>query len=367
MRTAALSIWGHIEGQHEVGAGNGSHPLPDGGAAYGARLLQDFAPACPDLLVPNHVCVPASTSADELVVAVRAAHERFGTGVALRYSGVAESFSPQSRRGVNSTGIRYTQDTIASFDASAAEELLRATPSGTVTIMLQEMIVGDLLGPIHAYAEADGITIELRRRHGVRLVYRPGTGDEHDESCGTPDRTPRDENQAIRAVSSVAAGLYDRLQFGLDLEGFWNGSRFAALQLRPIPPDLPTDARLTPIVQALAGGGGYATQLVWGAFDVTGTVAGPDSIGPVAVFSPQARQHGWDATTAARAGLPGVLLLDPTNGFHLSHDHRFLPPAGPLRCAFRYLSVAGWAERDALVGRRIRCVSDGRSGAAVIL
>jgi hypothetical protein len=341
-----------------------------GGAALGAHLTERLAAKTSLVGVPVYRCVPVSTSADELVDAVRSAAEEFAAGIALRYSGSAEAFSAMSRRGVNSTGHRYTAGMIEEgrFHRATAVELLAGAAAGTKAIILQEMVSSvDWLRQIYCYGESADVTVEVwRPDQSVHLVHSANGVIDHDEIAGA--RRPPDtrEERVVEEIISIGRDMRDALGFDVDVEGFWTGDRFTVLQLRPIPPDMPLDRSLTPAVESLRSRTHYLTRFVWGAFDVTGlVVAQPDrGRNSIGLLTDETRDRGWSGVL--RGGAAPV-LLDHDRGFRLSHDPTLLPAYGPARDAFRYLSVAGWTLRDDLVGEVVRCVSDGTRGVVSLL
>lgn len=165
-----------------------------------------------------------------------------------------------------------------------------------------------------------------------------------------------------------------------------------------MPPDRPTTPELTAIVRAGRPDAVAYTRFAWGVFDVTVRLpVGPGPAretggnpGPLLVAADRrARGLGPAVGKSAEAGLGGppvrprravwdlpgyhwavshgrrVVIVDPDGGFHLNHRQEFLPPAGPLRDAYRYMSLPArsW---PALSGRWLRLVSDGEQAIALL-
>ncbi|MGY0064950.1 hypothetical protein ACWY4P_52415 [Streptomyces sp. LZ34] len=336
-----------------------------GGVALGMHLMREFAATEHEVSIPNFRIIPIDVTPRKLVQEVAATASDFNAGIALRYSGLREAFSRESRRGVNSTGLRYSHQMILQghFDLLSASGLLARAPRGTVSLVLQEMITGsDFIGPVHCYCRDHDITLEIRRRHAGRLIHKTGDDSCHDEVTDIAHPTQGDEDIAIRSVLRTARAMRSAVGFDLDIEGFWTGGRLVVLQLRPIPSDLPVDSDFTSTVESLRDGIHHFTRFVWGAFDLTGRIA-PDitSGSPLVTWTDHERAQGWE-NIPRELGRKLPLIVDMDSGFHLSHDQALLPPAGPLRNSFRYVSVAGWPQKADLIGSRVRCVSDGEMG-----
>ncbi|MDX3225239.1 hypothetical protein [Streptomyces sp. ME19-01-6] len=338
-----------------------------GGVALGLHLAEIAAATELPIRTPRYRLIPFDLSPEELVAEVQTTARRFASGIALRYSGLQEAFSAQSRRGVNSTGLRYQYEEVLSgkFDRPSAAHLLASAPQGTIALILQEMIVlPDFIGLVHCYARSSGTTVEMRRPRGARLVNQTVDGAYHDESTGPVDFSVRDrENSAIESVLVIGSALYETVGFDLDIEGFWLDAQLVVIQLRPVPDDLPMNPDATLIVKSLQEHAWHRTRFVWGDFDTTGVLlpATSQTSSQIVSWTDSDRARGWsDFPMSFWRNAP--VIVDTDSGFHLSHDQRLLPPAGTLRNVFRYISVAGAGEVAEIWGKRIRCVSDGEVG-----
>lgn len=341
-----------------------------GGAALGLHLADQLAARRADLSTPHWQHLPVDTAPGGLAAAVRALSDERDCGVALRYSGLCEAFSPLSRRGANSTGTRYLRPVLAAggFGPADAAAVLGRAPVGTVAILLQEMVRTEgAVGPVHVYGLAGGRSVLEVLGPGAtrRLTHVEGGRTVHDETVRATGPAGPYERAAIAAVAATVTGLREELGFDVDVEGYWRDGVLGVFQLRPVPMDLPAEPALTPVVRALRSAPHHYTRMVWGCFDVTGVIAAAGETGPAPALLLVDGSRGPTASHLERA--PGAVLLDAVDGFHLTHDPRLLPPAGPVRDGFRYLSVAGWPDRGTAAGRTVRCVSDGSAGVVVPL
>ncbi len=366
-----------------------------GGVALGLRLLTQATEVVDGLQAPHWVALgleglqagvlPASESRRLAMLE--------GRYVALKFSGERESFSPYASRGANSSTrgpgpfVSERRNTL-SIAAAAA----KAAPYGTRAIVLQEMVVSrPPLNDVTVHAAEGRIVIEARDDTNVGLFEKTYTHSWRETQSGAATSPALDDQ--FDTLTIIHQSLVALLGFSVNTEGFWKDGHFVAIQLRPVPSDLPSDPSLSAKIWEMANQRNtYITHFVHGTYDVHGVVVrNPTGLnGPLGLFteppnlaapsdiarfisardlrSIEARwpvgNAIWLSTTNIACQATGrmFIALDATNAFHLSHDIRYLPPSGILREHLRYAAYSPIA--DALInGTEIIAVSDGNYAA----
>lgn len=367
-----------------------------GGVALGLRLLGEASALIEGLDAPSWVALnieglrrggppPGSSEARQLAALD-------GRHVALKFSGARESFSAHVSRGVNSSS-RGPGPFVSNREGAipAASEAASTAPDGTCAIILQEMATGDSpFEYITVHASDDRVLIEARDDHDVLILESTQCGSWLETRGGaTPSQDIHSEFETIAAMHRRLVAL---LGFEVNTEGFRRGDEFTAIQLRPVPHDLPTDPSLTAKVwHAAAQPGAFVTHFVYGTYDLRGVVSRwPDAGDSVGLFHEPPRlatlsdlepyvrsvdlrtlEAKWPLGTAvwlsaanvgAETNEAAFLALDTLDAFHLSHDVAHLPPVGRFRDHLRYAACLPLLEvlGD---GSEVEAISDGNYAA----
>jgi hypothetical protein len=388
-----------------LGRGAGEVFAAEGGTALGLRVAAALEDTIAGWRVPPMHVLPL----DELRQRpaqriVDQAPHLSGRPVVVKTSRTSQPFGPLARRGVDSSSQngRFTvtaQSTVGDLGrraAGVADPHLRA-----LVLQALQPCANGMSFIVHA--EEDGCAIECVYQTRTYFFVVNGSGRIVAAESSLPDRSTSAVTSRcdVAALAAIHARVRGRLGFPVNTEGFFVDGCYLALQLRPVPRDNPVDHTLTGTVARLRAGANPATRFVWGAFDTCGSIV-VEQEAPIEAATPLllvARRSGdtesgrrarqlsrlekaglllpherysteriadgglWASAVYRRRvqlGLPTV-LLDVEAGFHLNHKREYLPPPGPLRDAFRYLSLPEAAVRE-LTGRPVRAVSDGEQG-----
>jgi hypothetical protein len=370
-----------------------------GGLALGLETARRLAIRLTGWRTPPATALPARLVADRPAVALRDLRPVLpSVPHAVKRSGTGESFSPRAQRGVNSSrGTTWLVPGPGVRLRDVAAALAEPVAADTRSIVLQQVATCSNGRSFLVHAYADQVVVECFTGDDTHLVVVTRRLDlAHVESTahlGVLGAWAGDEARRIAAVHFAAVDL---LGFPLNTEGFTTGDEFIALQLRPVPQDRPTAPELTAVLRGRRGDAVAYTRFVWGVFDVTarlpvGVLDAADDRCPVLITaSRQARELGpavaeaagtaqlggprerrrravWDLPGFYRAVSQGrqVLIIDPDSGFHLNHRPEFLPPAGPLRAAYCYMSLPSrlW---PGLSGGWLRLISDGEQAITLV-
>ncbi|WP_329101594.1 hypothetical protein [Streptomyces sp. NBC_01439] len=334
-----------------------------GGSSLGLALLKRAAESL-DLIVPDDVILglddAARIGADRLVESLPSS---LRAGFALKYSGHEESFSPGCTRGRYSSRRRFWDGGDPDQARSLVADAITHAPPGTQTIVFQQYIKAEgLSGVFYAYGYRGRVLVEATSRgrrtftevRGGHVVEQATVTGEHIRSGS---RVEADSFQLYRCISV----LREAVGFDLDMEGFASDAGVIAVQLRPIPEDmprLPGPARLP-----RPRDGWHRTPWVWGAWQTGVATVDEDVPGHPAVMVKRSVSLADCPPILARLyrGDP-TLVVDAFDGFRLSHDPRHLPEAIPSRRAFAYISVAGSPLAQLRAGETVEAFVDGDAG-----
>lgn len=364
-----------------------------GGASLGLRLLSEAADQVDGLTAPKWVALslesiqkghlPPSTVEGQRLTALEGRH------VALKFSGSREAFSPHACRGVNSS-TKGPGSFVSARESTIrlAGEAADTAPEGTCAIILQEMVSSTPpFDYLTVHATDDKVVVEARDEQGVAIFESTRNGSWCESRDGSA--VPTELRAEFEAVAALHRRLVALLGFELNTEGFRKDGEFVAIQLRPTPPDLPTDPGLTAQVWKIAAQpDAFMSHFVHGVYNLRGVVARePATAGAsIGVFTKPVelatlpdlaarirpadlrvleakwplRTSVWLSAANVAAELTGdqFLALDALDAFHLSHDVIHLPPVGDLRRRLKYAACGPIA--DSLVnGAEITAVSDG--------
>lgn len=334
-----------------------------GGSSLGLALLRRASESL-DLIVPDDLILSledaARIGADRLVEALPST---LRAGFALKYSGHQESFSPGCTRGRYSSRRRFWDGIDQDQARQMVAEAITHAPPGTQTLVFQQYIKAEgLSGVFYAYAYRGRLLMEATSKgrrtftemQGGRVVEHATVTGDHIRSGSVIEADPFQLHGCI-------SGLREAVGFDLDMEGFASPAGVIAVQLRPIPEDMPR--LLDPARRPPPGNGWHRTPWVWGTWQSDAVRLNEDIPGRPAVMVKQAptladcpdilrRLHRGDRT----------LVVDPLDGFRLSHDPRHLPEVVPYRSAFAYISVAGSPLAALQPGETVEAFLDGDTG-----
>lgn len=337
--------------------------LRQGGSCLGLAILKRVADRF-GLLVPDDLVLSledaARLGADRLVESLP---PTLLAGLALKYSGHLESFSPGCTRGRYSSRRRFWDGGDLDQARRMVAEAITHAPPGTRTLVFQQYIKAEgLSGVFYAYGYRGRVLVEAlsrgRRtfteiRDGQVADYATVTG-EHIRSGSVIQADPI---QLYRAIS----GLREAVGFDLDMEGFASPAGVIAVQLRPIPEDMPRV--LHPAHLPRPRGDWHRSPWIWGSWQGGPSTVDEDLPGHPAVMVKRATTLADCPLILARLnrGDP-TLVVDTLDGFRLSHDPRHLPETIPHRRAFSYISVAGSPLARLEAGETVEAFVDGDTG-----
>jgi hypothetical protein len=306
--------------------------------------LEDVARLGPDRLVES---LPSSLVA----------------GFAVKYSGHEESFSPGCTRGRYSSRRRFWDGDDLDRARALVAEAITHVPPGTKALIFQQYIrAEELSGILYAYGYRSRVLMEAMS-HGQRtfseirddcVVESATITGEHIRSGSIIEADPR---QLYRTIN----GIRKLVGFDLDMEGFASPSGVVAVQLRPIPDDMPRV--LHPVYLPRPRGGWHRTPWIWGTWQGGPSAVDEDIPGRPAVMVKRTASLADCPVILARLrrGDP-TLVVDVLDGFRLSHDPRLLPEVIPHRRAFAYMSVAGSSLARLQAGEMVEAFVDGDTG-----
>lgn len=334
-----------------------------GGSSLGLALLKRAA-ASLDLIVPDDLILSledaARIGADQLVESLPST---LRAGFALKYSGHQESFSPGCTRGRYSSRRRFWDGVDLDQARVMVADAITHAPPGTQTLVFQQYINAEgLSGVFYAYGYQGRLLVEATSK-GRRTFteVRDGQVVEHATVTGEHIRSgsviEADAFQLFRCISA----LREAVGFDLDMEGFASPAGVIAVQLRPIPEDMPRV--LHPAYLPYPRNDWHRSPWIWGSWHGGPSTVDEDVPGRPAVMVKRAtsladcpdivgRLHRGDRT----------LVVDLLDGFRLSHDPRHLPEAIPHRSAFAYISVAGSHLAALRSGETVEAFVDGDTG-----
>ncbi|MEU6757580.1 hypothetical protein [Streptomyces sp. NPDC046685] len=334
-----------------------------GGSALGLTLLRRAA-ASLDLIVPDDLILgledAARLGADRLVESLPSS---LLAGFALKYAGHEESFSPGCTRGRYSSRRRFWDGIDLDQARRMVAEAITSAPAGTQTLVFQQYIKAEgLSGVFYAYGYKGRVLIEalsqgrrtfMEVRGGLVTDYATVTG-EHIRSGSAIEADPI---QLYRSIS----GLREAVGFDLDMEGFASPAGVIAVQLRPIPEDMPRV--LHPAHLPRPRGDWHRSPWIWGSWQGGPSTVDEDVPGRPAVMVKRTTTLADCPLILARLnrGDP-TLVVDALDGFRLSHDPRHLPEVIPHRRAFAYISVAGSPLARLASGETVEAFVDGDTG-----
>lgn len=302
---------------------------------------------------------------------VARAAQVFGSGVSVRYSGLREAFSPHAARGIQRCGVRLGHAEALACSEQLVDQVLARAPLGTTSIVLQELWPMDgMLQRVIAYTESDTVLIEVHRPDGSTRLSRI----ERDGCTLVEETSPSVdplEHSLDAALPAALRNLAEDHDFDLDIEGFWDGSRFILLQLRPIPADRPVRG-VGYEIAARSEGDGYRSHVTlfgWGCFSAEGWVSSWDDCVDEALLR-LVEGHRWMSDCLPLVPDDGTtpVLIDVRRGFRLEHSTAFLPRNLEARNRFRYVSAATWQRRhDIRPGTRLAASNDGHHAHLMIL
>lgn len=334
-----------------------------GGSCVGLAILKSVADQF-RLTVPDDLILgleeAARIGADRLVeglpIGLRA-------GFALKYSGHEESFSPGCTRGRYSSRRRFWDGGDVDQARTMVAEAITRAPSGTQAVIFQQYVKAEgLSGVFYAYGYQGRVLVEAVSR-GRRTFTEIQAGQVADYAVVTGEHIrsgsviEADPLQLYREIS----GLREAVGFDLDIEGFAAATGVIAVQLRPIPGDMPRS--LDSGTHPPPDNGWHRTPWFWGTWEGDAAILNEDVPGRPAIMVKQATSLSDcpDILRRLRRG-DRTLVVDPLDGFRLSHDPRHLPEVVTYRKPFAYISVAGSPLSALRPGDTVEAFLDGDAG-----
>lgn len=337
----------------------GSTTVELGGTHHGVVVAEEVATRHDVFVTPAYRTVLLGQVAPD---DVRDAARAFGRGIAVRYSGGAESFSPHSRRGPRSSSVRISLDEALARPEDAVARMRAHAPRGAVAVVLQEFVPHEnLLRRVIGYVEEGRVLIEVHRSDGsTRLFVREPDGTASVEET-RPSDDPR-ETSLEAVLPDVLRRLSDEVDFEVDIEGFWDGQRFVLLQIRPIPQDRPSAPQGWQRLDLLGSTEWHRTRFAWGVYRATGTLITWEGSGPAGrALCDVVPRWAEDCLPLVPDHGGPLVVVDLRRGFHLEHAPDYLPPEDADRARLAYLSLASRPQTARLrPGSRLAVDCDGR-------
>lgn len=338
-----------------------------GGSVLGFLAAAAFADSQTDVDMPTWtIAAPAEITSKEVADALRSIVRSYGS-ILVKQSGVAESFSASSARGVNSSRGSHLRGLVESDVASYAIEVPSRADSRMV--ILQGLIPRDAArGNSHIYATRHHVEVETVF-DGQRVLFsRSGATEVWERVPASMPARERDiqvlgaASVGERFVTWAESRFLDVQEW--NIEGEWDIARrvFWIFQARPAPPDRPSDT-------SAARGAGYSTRYVWGSFDVTvdwrstqRTHRGVDNM--VVLDQRSNRALELESVRTQISEGKRVLVIDTASAFRLSHESDHLL-GGEERALYQYVHIPpelleSWRGRNL-----VRIWSDGDTAHAV--
>ncbi|MGW4204415.1 hypothetical protein [Streptomyces sp. NPDC004726] len=334
-----------------------------GGSALGLALLRRAA-ASLDLIVPDDLILSledaARIGADQLVATLPSS---LSAGFALKYSGHEESFSPACTRGRYSSRRRFWDGVDVGLARQMVAEAIAHAPPGTRSLAFQQYVKTDgLSGVFFAYGYQRRLLVEATsERRRTFTEVRGGQVVDHATVTGDHIRSGSIVEADPLQLYGVISGLREVVGFDLDMEGFVSPPGVVAVQLRPIPKDMPRVLHPARLPRPRADW--HRTPWIWGSWTGEPRVVDEDVPGRPAVMVKRTTALADCPAIVARLhrGDP-TLVVDALDGFRLSHDPRHLPETIPHRRAFAYISVAGTPLAQLAAGEGVEAFVDGGTG-----
>lgn len=228
--------------------------------------------------------------------------------------------------------------------------------------MLQQYIRDPhMSGVFYAYCYGDRTLIEASSAgervftevSGDRVVRRASVTGKHIQSGSRRQADPLILHTCLQTLRT-------RVGFDFDIEGFESDVGIIAVQLRPIPDDMP---RLAVIPPGESDTNWHSTPLVWGTWMNGATVVDVDVAGEPAIMLKRASSLAECPNITRRLERGDhTLVVDVVDGFRLSHDPRYLPEVVQHRRGYAYISVVGAPLANLQPGETIEAFIDGDTG-----
>ncbi|MEU1312566.1 hypothetical protein ABZ419_27255 [Streptomyces cinnamoneus] len=285
------------------------------------------------------------------------------SGFALKYSGHQESFSPGCTRGRYSSRRRFWDGADLDQARTLVAEAITHAPPGTCSLVFQQYVKAEgLSGVFYAYGYHGRVLVEaVSSGQRTYTDIQGGQVIEHATVRGAHIRSGSSiEADAFQLYQSIS-GLREAVGFDLDMEGFASPVGVIAVQLRPIPDDMPRPPQ--PPDRPPTGGGWHRTPWVWGTWQDGVATVDQDVTGhPCAMVKRATSLADCPSIMARLHRGERTLVIDPIDGFRLSHDPRHLPEVIPYRESFVSISVAGSPLAALQSGERVEAFIDGDIG-----
>ena len=334
----------------------------NGGTILGLELLRRAAERC-DLSVPPDTAFSLEEVRHLSPESFRLwLSGELRDGFALKYSGHSESFSKECVRGRNSSRRRFWNGVDEAKATRIIEDAIDEAPRDVRALVFQQYLNDpNLSGVFYAYAYEGRTLVEANSMgertftevYAGRVVQQVSVSGEHIRSVSRKQADPLQVDICLQALRAEVG-------FDLDLEAFTSGATVVAVQMRPIPEDMP---RLSESSSIPIGRGWHRTPLVWGAWENASAIVDADAPGHPAVMVKRTASLAECPTIMRRLerGDP-TLVLDVVDGFRLSHDPRYLPEMVHQRQHFAYISLAGTPFADIRRGDGVQAFVDGDTG-----
>lgn len=333
---------------------------------YGQDIVSKLLiPHIPEFTIPKHFFIPMGTDPQTIIDEICVYGKSYSVKYSLHGPG---AFSYLGKRGANSSRGRKL-DILCKLDAlSRIKDFMHNAPQNCSGLVLQEFINQNGGCLFHAECSTKSIEVDLLwepnistgrayslfHSHGKKQII-------YEELQGVGSGEPSDRRAACKYITNLCHLAVGQLfnEYGdisWSLEGFWSpcDSKLTVLQLRPTPQDRPISMLRNTV------GSVYSTSFTWGDFNV-----GPLKLQEEADESIFIRKslsiEALEAVVLKRLSAGKfTLLLDPFNGFCLSHEKWFLPPPH-MRKLFGFIHIRQDII-DSLSGRMVRILSSGRRG-----
>ncbi|MBK7566230.1 MAG: NUDIX domain-containing protein [Bacteroidetes bacterium] len=351
-----------------------------GGKILGLEILQNISAKLDFLITPSFTYFKYDKQPEIFFLNFLKCIESYkgiNKKVACKISTVADDFSEQSLRGLNSSinnpKVILNKESFTVIQ-SLVESFISQQNNQINAIALQNFIeIESNVGFIcHVYSDEGFLEISFDNNKYIITFNSEGTIT-HSESTNK-DRSIDKISRVIdiHQICLTLRSIREDVNFDCNLEGFIDYQTLIALQLRKIPTDtIFNKATYNQILNfdTTKYSNITLTKLVYGEFDIESEAI---SIGDLnsnnlsenlIVLNDEVDSKIWEYPTIKeriQGNSGSTLIVSFKNGFHLSHAAEDLPPIGTMRNNFKHICLS-WLNNNVLLNKKLRFISDGES------
>ncbi len=351
-----------------------------GGKILGLEMLKTISAKLDFLVTPSFTYFKYDKQSEKFYynfLKCIESYEGINKKVAFKISTVADDFSEQSLRGLNSS--MNNPKLILNKESFAAirnlVESFISQPNGQINaIALQNFIeIESNVGFIsHVYSDEGFLEISFDNNKYI-ITFNSEGAITHSESTNK-DRSIDKLSRAIdiNQICLTLCQVQKKLNFDCNLEGFIDCQTLIALQLRKIPTDTIFNGAIHNQIlnfDTTKYSNITLTKLVYGEFDIEDKAVSINDLNRnnlsknLIVLNDEVSSKIWEhppIKERLQANSCNTLIVSFINGFHLSHAPEDLPPIGTIRNNFKHICLS-WLNKNVLLNKTLRFISDGES------